>query len=125
MALACLIVVTCLPVGKALANVQCSDAADDASDLVTQPGSEEACALLQVPAAFTHARAQTHTHSPCSTRRFTVSGHSSGASMAKNHFVAFSDRIHGLGVCEGAGYGCARFPGINLSVYPYDDDPYS
>ena len=28
---------------------------------------------------------------------FTISGHSSGGSMASQHFVAFSDRVLGLG----------------------------
>ena len=32
-----------------------------------------------------------------SPRTFTVSGHSSGGSMASQHFVAFSDRVVGLG----------------------------
>ena len=39
---------------------------------------------------------------------FTVSGHSSGGSMASQHFVTFSDRITGLGHIDAAPYGCSK-----------------
>lgn len=41
---------------------------------------------------------------------FTVSGHSSGGSMASQHFFAFSDRIKGLGHFQAAPYGCSKLP---------------
>ena len=39
---------------------------------------------------------------------FSLSGHSSGGSIASTHFFAFSDRIVGLGHIQAAPYGCAR-----------------
>ena len=39
---------------------------------------------------------------------FTVAGHSSGGSMASQHFVTFSDRITGLGHIDAAPYGCSK-----------------
>lgn len=40
--------------------------------------------------------------------QFTVSGHSSGGSMASQHFVAYSERILGLGHFQAAPYGCSK-----------------
>jgi hypothetical protein len=41
-------------------------------------------------------------------QRFTVCGHSSGGAMASNHFLAFSDRVVGLGQIESGNYACER-----------------
>ena len=38
---------------------------------------------------------------------FSISGHSSGGSMASNHFAAFSGTVTGLGHLQAAPYGCA------------------
>ena len=38
---------------------------------------------------------------------FTVSGHSSGGTMASSHFVAFNSLVSGLGHLEAAPYGCS------------------
>ena len=43
-----------------------------------------------------------------SPAQFSLSGHSSGGSIASTHFFAFSDRIVGLGHIQAAPYGCAR-----------------
>ena len=39
---------------------------------------------------------------------FTVSGHSSGGSMASTHLLAFSDRVVGLGQMQAAAWGCSH-----------------
>lgn len=44
---------------------------------------------------------------------FTVSGHSSGGSMASQHYVAFSDRVTGLGHIDAAPYGCSKLQSSN------------
>ena len=41
-------------------------------------------------------------------QRFTVCGHSSGGTIASNHFFAFSDRISGLGQVESGSYASGR-----------------
>lgn len=41
-------------------------------------------------------------------QRFTVCGHSSGGTMASNHFMAFSDRVLGLGQIESGAYARDR-----------------
>jgi hypothetical protein len=41
-------------------------------------------------------------------QEFTVSGHSSGGSMASQHFMAYSDRILGLGHFQAAPYACSK-----------------
>ena len=51
---------------------------------------------------------------------FTLSGHSSGGSMASAHAIAFSDRVAGLGHFQAAPYGCSRL--INKSVEDYNDN---
>ena len=38
---------------------------------------------------------------------FSISGHSSGGSMASNHFAAFSSTVEGLGHLQAAPFGCA------------------
>jgi pimeloyl-ACP methyl ester carboxylesterase len=43
-----------------------------------------------------------------SVQQFTVCGHSSGGTMASNHFFAFSDRVLGLGQVESSGYAAGR-----------------
>ena len=45
---------------------------------------------------------------PFPTVSFTVSGHSSGGSMASQHYLAFSDQISGLGHLDAAPYGCSK-----------------
>jgi len=40
--------------------------------------------------------------------RFTVSGHSSGGTMASAHFAAFSTLVDGLGHIEAAPFGCSE-----------------
>lgn len=40
--------------------------------------------------------------------RFSVAGHSSGGTMASNHFFAYSDRITGLGQIESGAYARDR-----------------
>lgn len=42
---------------------------------------------------------------------FTVSGHSSGGSMASQHFMAFSESVLGLGHFQAAPYSCSRQSG--------------
>jgi hypothetical protein len=42
---------------------------------------------------------------------FTVSGHSSGGSMASQHFFAFSDIVLGIGHLQAAPYACSRLSG--------------
>jgi poly(3-hydroxybutyrate) depolymerase len=42
------------------------------------------------------------------SRSFTVSGHSSGGSMASQHAIAYSDRIAGLGHYQAAPWGCSH-----------------
>ena len=37
---------------------------------------------------------------------FSISGHSSGGSMASNHFAAFSSTVEGLGHLQAAPFGC-------------------
>ena len=43
-------------------------------------------------------------------REHTVSGFSSGASLAVNHGVAFSESVLGIGVLGGSVYGCNVLP---------------
>lgn len=45
---------------------------------------------------------------------FTVSGHSSGGSMASQHFFAYSDVAQGLGHFQAAPYACKSLPNRNV-----------
>ena len=48
--------------------------------------------------------------SPRAVPRHSVSGFSSGASLAINHLLAFSSSVVGAGVLAGSPYGCASLP---------------
>eukprot|EP00756_Hemistasia_phaeocysticola_P045050 Hpha_TRINITY_DN1881_c0_g2::TRINITY_DN1881_c0_g2_i1::g.170550::m.170550 len=65
------------------------------------------CCLLLLPAAVMSTVPTPHPHP---TPPHSVSGFSAGASIAVNHFIAYSDITTGLGIIGGSPYGCYLLP---------------